>query len=151
MIGICANAILPAFGKDAPDGIVHHLLRRAAGARHLADGLLGKDGRNLAARGTDGPHMAGCGQAQPVAQPGRGAQTQRAGAAARAMASAGQPGVLAGERANQQGSINDRADSPVKKSSTLEAEGQHKSAGCWWERPGRGQIQRHPAESSTVR
>ncbi len=47
MIGIRARAVLPALLKDAPGRVVHHLLRRAAGARHLTDGLLREDRRNV--------------------------------------------------------------------------------------------------------
>ena len=77
VIGVRAHASLPAFLESAPGGVIHHLLRGAAGARHLADGLLGEDRRDVAADRSHGLHVARRRQPQPVAHPRGGAQAER--------------------------------------------------------------------------
>ena len=44
VVGVRAEPLAPALLEDAPGGGVHHLLGGAAGALHLADGLLREEG-----------------------------------------------------------------------------------------------------------
>jgi hypothetical protein len=45
MIGVRSKASAPAFAKDAPHSVIHHLLWAAARATHLPNRLLRRDGR----------------------------------------------------------------------------------------------------------
>ena len=115
VIGVRADAFAPAFLEDSPRGIVHHVIRGAAGAGHFADRLLCKN-HGAAGRGPgagdrstlcDCPgsaHVPRRCQSQPVAAAGRGAQTQQP------RLQPGQRctqrcGIGVGQRAEKEGSI----------------------------------------------
>ena len=66
MIGIGAEAVPPALLEDAPHRVIHHFLRRAAGAGILADALLRKD-RCDPPGFANRANVSRCGQAEPVA------------------------------------------------------------------------------------
>ena len=76
VVGVRAPRRAPAHAEDAPHRVVHHLLRRAAGARVLAHRLLREDRGDVgvAFRGED---VARRGDAQPVAVARRRLQRQR--------------------------------------------------------------------------
>ena len=66
VIRVSAKAVLPVFLENAPHGIVHHLLRRPTGARHLTNGLLSEDGSHLSLALPYSADMPGRGQPQAV-------------------------------------------------------------------------------------
>src|SRR5688572_18179009 len=77
VVGVGAKAVLPALGEHAPERVVHHLLRSASAAHHLADRLLGKDRRDLASGGAKGANVAWSCEPEPVAEPRRGLEAER--------------------------------------------------------------------------
>src|SRR5215211_5832894 len=77
VVGVRPEALLPAFGEDAPGCVVENLLGASASTLHLSYGLLGEDGREPPSGGAQGPDVARGGEAQPVAETRRGACTER--------------------------------------------------------------------------
>src|SRR5215212_1519557 len=68
MVGVRSEALLPAFGEDAPGCVVENLLGASVTTIHLSYGLLGEDGRESSSRGAQGPDVARGGEPQPVAE-----------------------------------------------------------------------------------
>ena len=68
VIGIGTPPAAPALLKDAPNSIIQNLLRRATRSRVFTDGLLGKNGSEMAPGSLQRSHVAGCGQADTVAK-----------------------------------------------------------------------------------
>jgi hypothetical protein len=70
VVGVGAPRVAPALLEDAPEGVVHHLLRGAAGAGVLAHRLLAEDRGDLplGPGGAEGLDVAGRRQAHAVAE-----------------------------------------------------------------------------------
>jgi len=84
VVGVRADRRAPAPLKCAPQRVIHHIVRRPARARHLADGLLCEDhgdgvGGVAGAHLLRSAHVARRRDAQPVAAARGGRQSQRNG------------------------------------------------------------------------
>jgi hypothetical protein len=66
MIGIRTVPLIPTVIRQGPHRVVHHVLRCAMGASHLAHGLLRKDGGNLKSRSSQCGQMTGRSKADAI-------------------------------------------------------------------------------------
>src|SRR5579875_443360 len=66
MVGIGTKAGAPAFGEDAPHGIIHYLLWCTTGACHLTNRLLRWQRDDMPARRTHSPQVTGRCQSQSI-------------------------------------------------------------------------------------
>ena len=76
MIRVAADWLRPAGLEGAPRRVVEHIARGSPAAPHLPDGLLGEDGVDFRADRLQRSHVAGCRQPEPVAEAGRGMQSE---------------------------------------------------------------------------
>ena len=76
MISITADWLRPASLEGTPGRVVEHVARRPTATPHLSDGLLGEDGVDCRVDRLQRSHVAGCGQPEPVAETGRGVQSE---------------------------------------------------------------------------
>ncbi len=126
VIGVRPHGRFPAFQKDTPGGIIHHLAWCAAGAVHLADGLLGENRGDMPLEMFNRAHMSRRGQAQAVAQPGGGIQPHQRRVEPGEVCAHGR-GVFGRERACEQGVLPDFVSLSLKVSKGSVAEGRQNS------------------------
>ena len=75
VVCIGSETMAPSFLKDSPQGVVHHLLGRAARSLVLAHRLLRKNRRHACL--ANGPDMARCGETEAITTSGRLLQADR--------------------------------------------------------------------------
>src|SRR5665811_709723 len=66
VVGVSADARGPALLERAPRRVVEHVARLAMATAHLADGLLGEDGLQSAADGSQGAYVSGSADAEAI-------------------------------------------------------------------------------------
>ena len=76
MIRVATDRLRPARLEGTPGRVVEHVARGSPAAPHLPDGLLGEDGADCCADCIQRSHVAGCRQPEPVAEAGRGVQSE---------------------------------------------------------------------------
>ena len=76
MIRVAADRLRPARLEGTPRRVVEHIAWGSPAAPHLPDGLLGEDGVDFRADRLQCSHVAGCRQPEPVAEAGRGMQSE---------------------------------------------------------------------------